>query len=50
MANNTPKVPQIRFKGFTDAWVKRKLGECVLIQRGASPRPIENILHLKQTE
>ena len=34
MANNTPKVPQIRFKGFTDAWVKRKLGECATFSKG----------------
>ena len=37
MANNTPKVPQIRFKGFTDAWVKRKLGECAKIIGGGTP-------------
>ena len=22
-------VPQVRFKGFTDAWEQRKLGECL---------------------
>ena len=38
------KKPKIRFKGFDDAWEQRKLGECVLIQRGGSPRPIENYL------
>lgn len=37
MANNTPKVPQIRFKGFTDAWVNRKLGECAKIIGGGTP-------------
>ena len=38
------KVPQIRFKGFEGEWEKKKLGECVLIQRGGSPRPIENFI------
>lgn len=42
------KQPQIRFKGFVDAWEQRKLGECVLIQRGGSPRPIENYLTKKE--
>lgn len=37
-------VPEIRFKGFTEEWEERKLGECVLIQRGGSPRPIENFI------
>ena len=36
--------PQIRFKGFTDAWEQRKFGDCVLIQRGGSPRPIESYI------
>jgi len=40
---NTLK-PSLRFKGFTDAWEQRKLGDCVLIQRGGSPRPIQNYL------
>ena len=37
-------VPEIRFKEFTDAWEQRKFGDCVLIQRGGSPRPIENYI------
>jgi restriction endonuclease S subunit len=37
-------IPEIRFKGFTDAWEQRKLGDCVLVQRGGSPRPIQNYL------
>ena len=41
---NGAKVPEIRFKGFSDAWEQRKLGDCVLIQRGGSPRPIEDYL------
>ncbi len=24
---NKQKIPQVRFKGFTDAWEQRKLGE-----------------------
>ena len=42
------KKPRIRFKGFTEAWEQRKLGESVLIQRGGSPRPIENYLTKKE--
>ena len=38
------KKPKIRFKGYTDAWEQRKFGDCVLIQRGGSPRPIENYI------
>ncbi|MCK5661844.1 MAG: restriction endonuclease subunit S, partial [Thiotrichaceae bacterium] len=38
------KKPEIRFKGFGGKWEERKLGECVLIQRGGSPRPIENFI------
>ena len=34
--------PVIRFKGFTDAWEKRKLGNLAEIVRGASPRPIQD--------
>jgi type I restriction enzyme S subunit len=36
--------PEIRFEGFSGDWEKKKLGECVLIQRGGSPRPIENFI------
>ncbi len=38
--------PEIRFKGFSRDWVKKKLGESVLIQRGGSPRPIESFITL----
>ena len=37
-------VPEIRFKGFTEAWEQRKLGNLVIIERGGSPRPIENYI------
>lgn len=32
------------FLSFFLAWEQRKFGECVLIQRGGSPRPIESYL------
>lgn len=38
------EVPEIRFKGFTDKWTRRKFGETVIIQRGGSPRPIEDYI------
>ncbi len=38
------KKPRIRFKGFTDAWEQRKFGETVLIERGGSPRPIDDYI------
>ena len=34
--------PKRRFKGFTDAWEQRKLGNLAEIVRGASPRPISD--------
>lgn len=41
---NKKKKPCIRFKGFTDDWEQHKLGELVIIERGGSPRPIENYI------
>ena len=38
---NEKKTPRIRFKGFTDDWEQRKLGEVATIERGGSPRPID---------
>ena len=40
------KVPKRRFKGFLNAgdWEQRKLGEIVKIERGGSPRPIDNYI------
>jgi type I restriction enzyme S subunit len=35
--NNNSKVPQIRFKGFTEDWEQRKLGDVVQITMGQSP-------------
>ena len=42
MENN--KTPSIRFKGFTDPWEQRKLSELVQIERGGSPRPIDDFI------
>jgi len=41
---NGRDVPEIRFKGFTEAWEQRKLGEVVQIERGGSPRPIDDYI------
>ena len=38
---NGASVPEIRFKGFTDPWEQRKFSELILIERGGSPRPID---------
>ncbi|WP_270776397.1 restriction endonuclease subunit S, partial [Lacticaseibacillus paracasei] len=34
---NSEKVPEFRFKGYSDAWEKRKLGEVATITMGQSP-------------
>lgn len=36
--------PKLRFKGFSDAWEQRKFKETILIERGGSPRPIEDFI------
>ena len=38
------KIPNIRFKGFTDAWEQRRFGDTVTIERGGSPRPISKYI------
>ena len=43
MAKNSNK-PSIRFKGFTDAWEQRKFKDMVQIERGGSPRPIDDYI------
>ena len=43
MAKNVQK-PAIRFQGFTDAWEQRKFSELVQIERGGSPRPIDDFI------
>jgi len=37
-------IPEWRFKGFTEAWEQRKLSELVQIERGGSPRPIDDFI------
>ena len=41
---NGEKFPEIRFKGFTEAWEQRKFSELVQIERGGSPRPIDDFI------
>ena len=41
---NGEDVPEIRFKEFTDAWEQRKFGNIIQIERGGSPRPIEEYI------
>ena len=37
-------VPKLRFKGYEDAWEQRKFGNIIQIERGGSPRPIEEYI------
>ncbi len=39
---NDSDVPEIRFKGFTNSWEHRKFKSTIQIERGGSPRPIED--------
>ena len=41
---NGSSVPEIRFNGFTDDWEQRKLSNLVQIERGGSPRPIDDFI------
>lgn len=41
---NGEKIPEIRFPGFTDDWEQRRFKELVLIERGGSPRPIQDYI------
>ena len=38
------EIPSIRFHGFDDAWEQRKFSDLVLIERGGSPRPIDDYI------
>ena len=38
------QVPAIRFQGFADPWEQRKFSDLVLIERGGSPRPIDDFI------
>ena len=43
MKDNQAKYPQLRFKGFTDSWEQRKLGNyTTLITKGTTPREKSN--------
>ena len=37
-------IPAIRFKGFSDTWEQRKFSDLVQIERGGSPRPIDDFI------
>ena len=37
MSKDVKNVPALRFKGYSDAWEKRKLGEVATITMGQSP-------------
>ena len=37
-------IPEVRFAGFTDAWEQRKFSKLVTIERGGSPRPIDEFI------
>lgn len=39
---NGAKIPELRFKGFTDDWEERKLGEHAKYRRGSFPQPYGN--------
>ena len=41
---NGEKVPEFRFSGFTGDWEQRKLSDLVQIERGGSPRPIDDYI------
>ena len=41
---NGSNAPEIRFKGFTEAWEQRKFSDLVQIERGGSPRPIDDFI------
>lgn len=38
------KKPQVRFDGYTDDWEQRKFADVVQIERGGSPRPIDDYI------
>ena len=41
---NGSSYPEIRFKGFTDPWEQRNFADVVQIERGGSPRPIDDYI------
>ncbi|NIZ46550.1 restriction endonuclease subunit S [Entomospira nematocerorum] len=42
MKNDNAPLPSLRFKGFSEPWQEKTLGEIAEIVRGASPRPIQD--------
>ena len=42
MKDQQASYPQLRFKGFTDPWEERKLGEHAKYRRGSFPQPYGN--------
>ena len=41
---NGQSVPEVRFPGFNGDWEQRKFSELVQIERGGSPRPIDDFI------
>lgn len=41
---STSNIPEIRFKGFYDDWEQYKFSDLVQIERGGSPRPIDDYI------
>ena len=37
-------VPKLRFKEFNDEWKQNKFSNLITLQRGSSPRPIQNFI------
>jgi len=37
-------VPELRFSGFSGGWSENKIGSIVKVERGGSPRPIQNYI------
>ena len=44
MSTNKSNKPELRFKGFSDDWEQRKFSDLVQIERGGSPRPIDDFI------
>ena len=42
--NENQNTPELRFEGFTEPWEQRKFKDIVTIERGGSPRPIEDFV------
>lgn len=40
----TKKVPKLRFPGFSNEWEEKRIGDLLVVERGASPRPIQKYI------